>query len=153
MTRINSEMPIDALLKTLFKYQELQRLALRREDIRAANRHVLKAFAAADALNATPQGRDVLERLLNDTDPFLRLRAAECIMKWDPDLAIPVLGRMLFEDLGNESSPDERINIRTTAKDWLYRHFNIRSFDRNDLIEPLKAYGVELPYRDYGKWQ
>jgi len=35
----------------------------------------------------------------------------------------------------------------------LYKYFNMRSYDRNELIEPLRAYGVDLPYFDHEKWQ
>ncbi len=35
----------------------------------------------------------------------------------------------------------------------LIRYFNIKTFDHNDLIAPLAAYGIDLPWRDHGAWQ
>lgn len=153
MTPISSDMPADALLKLLFKYQELYRQAVRRTDVPAANRHTQKVSAVASALAATPKEQEILESLLRHPTPYMRLRAAYRVLQWSPEMAIPVLGRLMFEDLGEDSSVDERIDIHTDAKEILYMHFNIRSFDRNDLIGPLKAYGVDLPYRDYSEWQ
>jgi len=153
MTRINSDMPVDALLGLLFKYQELHRQAVRRIDVPASNRHVLKIIEAGNALASTSPGRDALEKLLTHPMAYMRLRAAQRVLEWDSKMAIPVLGRLLFENLGEESTVDERIDIRTSAKDSLFMHFGIRSWNRNDLIEPLKTYGVDLPYRDYDKWR
>lgn len=153
MTRISSDMPVDALLGLLFKYRELHRQAVRRIDVPAGNRHILKVIKAGDALASTSPGRDALEKLLAHPMAYMRLRAAQSVMEWDSKIAIPVLGRLLFEDLGEESSADERIDIRTEAKETLFLHFGINSWNRNDLIEPLKAYGVDLPYRDYDKWR
>jgi hypothetical protein len=69
------------------------------------------------------------------------------VCAWSPEKAIPVLGRLLVEDLGAESSAHERGDIRLGAKEMLYRHFGIDDFDRNRLIEPLRAYGIDLPRR------
>jgi hypothetical protein len=148
-----SDMLPDNLLASLVEYQELQRQAVRRGDIPAANRHLLKVIAATDALAATPQGRDALKSLFDHPIADLRLRAAASMLDWAPDLAIPVLGRLLIEDLGAESSADEGIDIRLEASGALYRHFGIRSFKRNDLIEPLRAHGVEIPFRPEGQWK
>jgi hypothetical protein len=74
-------------------------------------------------------------------------------MEWAPRKAIPVLGWLLDADLEAISSVDERLDIRINTKDLLYKYFDIRSSDRNDLIEPLKEYGVELSYRDHAKWR
>ncbi len=74
-------------------------------------------------------------------------------MDWAPDKAIPVFGSMLDADLSSIPSIDERLDIRVISRDWLYKHFNIRSANRNDLIEPLRAYGIELEHRDESRWQ
>ncbi|WP_011580268.1 MULTISPECIES: hypothetical protein [Chelativorans] len=154
MTRQNFSISVSDLLERFHKHQELYRLAVRRQDVPTANRHILKASEYLNALAAlNPAGRETIETLLTHPDAYLRLRAAGSVLSWSPEKAIPVLGRLLFEDLGPTRSPDERLDIRTEAKGWLYKHFGIRSFDRNDLIEPLRAYGVELPYRDHAKWQ
>ncbi len=153
MTRIDSDLSTEELMHDLLKYQNLHRLAVRRNDILALNRHILKVSAAADSLAAKiPHGREALEQLLVHPTAYVRLRAAGRVLMWAPEKAVPVLGRLLIEDLGNESSPDERIDIRTEAKGWLYQHFDIRSFNRNDLIEPLRAYGIEIPYRQEEIW-
>ena len=64
-----------------------------------------------------------------------------------------MLGRLLVEQFELELSPQERVELRISAKEALYRHFGINDFDQNKLIEPLRAYGVDLPYRDHGAWQ
>ena len=94
----------------------------------------------------------MIENLMRDADPYLRLRAAGSVMSWMPEAAIQVFGKLLVDDL-SYLSPDESLDIHHESKGWLYKHFNIRSFDQNDLIEPLKAYGVELPFQDHTKWQ
>lgn len=152
MIRRDSRLSTKKLLQELEINQNMHRLAVRRDDIRAVNRHIERVWGVLDALAETAEGRSGLERLLAHPDAYTRLRAAEAVMAWAPEAAIPVLGRLLFEDLGPESSAAERIDIRTAAKDTLYDHFDITSWDRNDLIEPLKAYGVDLPYRDRSKW-
>ncbi|WP_268890741.1 hypothetical protein [Mesorhizobium xinjiangense] len=38
------------------------------------------------------------------------------------------------------------------ASNYLEKHFGITSHDRNDLIEPLKAYGIDLPRRPERPW-
>lgn len=154
MTRQISRMSIRELLERVYKYQELYQAAVRQEDVPTANRHILRVSESVDALAALiPEGREALESLLTHPDAYLRLRAAGSVIGWSPEKAIPVLGRLLSEDLGPKLSPDERLDIRTEAKGWLYEHFGIHSYNRNDLIEPLRAYGVDLPYRDYTKWQ
>lgn len=153
MTEPNSKIEPDKLLERLVKYQELQQLAFRREDIPAANRHFDKIVAATKGLAADPEGRQVLENLLHHSSAFLRMRAAIRVLRWAPEKAVPVLGRILSDHLEEGMSPNERIEVRTTAANILYQHFGVRGFDRNKLIEPLQAYGVELPYQDHAKWQ
>jgi hypothetical protein len=80
------------------------------------------------------------------------LRAAANVLEWSPEKAVPVLGRLLVEDLSAENSIDERIDIRVEASGWLYRHFGIRDYDRNKLIEPLRTYGVNIPWREEQIW-
>jgi hypothetical protein len=153
MTPQTPREPIEKLLNTFFKYEELRMQAVRRLDVPAANRYLLRVSAASKALAATPDGRDELEKLLSHPTEYIRLSAAGTIMRWAPEKAIPIFGQLLVDHLSAITSVDERLDIRITAKDWLYRHFNIRSFDRNDLIEPLKAYGIDLPHRDHKVWQ
>lgn len=134
---------------------QLRMAAVCRLDPAAANRHLAKAKAAAETLAATPEGRAEIEKLLAHPVVHIRLSAAEEMADWAPETAIPIFGRLLDADLiaMGVGSPDERLDIRDRAKSWLYRYFDVRSWNRNDLIEPLKAYGVELTYRDHSKWQ
>ncbi len=71
------------------------------------------------------------------------------MLGWDPDKAIPVLGRLYTEDLNPAYSPAESVEVPLTAKGRLYRHFGIRSFNPNDRIEPLSAYGIDWPYQPH----
>lgn len=153
MTRAASDLSIDVLRERLLKYQERQQMAIRDENVPEANRHFLKVKQYADALADTPRGRDVLEELARSPLPFVRLRAAYRVRAWAPRIAIPVLGRLVIEQFGADLSIDERLELRINAKEALYSFFGIDSYDHNDLIEPLKAYGVDLPYRDHSLWQ
>lgn len=118
------------------------------DDVPRANRHVMKAWAPIQELAADPgEGRPALEALLTSDRADIRLRAAQAVIEWAPGKAIPVLGRLLFEDLGPDVPTGLRIEVRISATHALYDYFSIRSFDQNDLIKPLEAYGVKLPRR------
>lgn len=153
MTRKTSDLPVEVLRERFVRYQERQQLAIRAEDVPTANRYMLKIMQYADALTETPMGKDVLEELVRSPLPFIRLRAAQRVRAWDPRIAIPVLGQLLIEKFGPDLSVDERLELRINAKDSLRSFFGIRGFDVNDLIEPLRAYGVDLPYTDHSRWQ
>jgi hypothetical protein len=153
MIRRISDISTKRLLGEFLRHEELRMHAVRRLDVPAANRHQLKASALSEALAATPEGRAELEKLLSYPKLYVRVSAAGNVLGWAPRKAIPVLGRLLDADFETISSIDERLDIRVGAKDLLYKYFDIRSSDRNDLIEPLKKYGVELSYRDHAKWQ
>ncbi|TKT81274.1 hypothetical protein [Aquamicrobium sp. LC103] len=142
----NSEPTAKALEKFLV-HQEKYQAAVRRQHVPTANREILKVGAALGQLTATPEGRDILENMLRNPSAYLRLRAAGKVLAWAPDRALPVLGKLLVESLGEETSVDERIGIRVEAEGWLFQHFGIRNFDPDRLIEPMRAYGVELPRR------
>jgi hypothetical protein len=114
---------------------------------------MLKVIAVGDLLAATSRGKDALEALIYSPRPYVRLRAGQWVLKWNPRIAIPVLAQIMIEDFRQNLSVDERLELRASAKETLYGHFGIRSFDRNDLIKPLQAYGVALPYRDHDQWQ
>jgi hypothetical protein len=118
----------------------------RAQDIPAYNRLHKKVLEALTAIeNAGSPGRDALERLMEHDIPQVRLWAAGRVIDWDPDRAIPVLARLIVEILPTESAPVERMSIRGTASSHLEKFFGITNFDRNELIAPLKAYGVNLP--------
>jgi hypothetical protein len=105
-----------------------------------------------DALADSEAGRSALEALLDHSNAMLRLRAAHWCLKWAVEKTVPVVGRLLIEDLGAESGALERVMIRTSACDKLYLFFGIRSWRQNDLIAPLRAHGVDLPYEEEEIW-
>ena len=152
MTRKTSDM-IDENLSLFLRHLRMRMEALNKLDIPASNRHFLKAEEKAALLIASNAGRQAVEKLLQHPTVHIRLSAAEHVINWAPQTVIPLLGQLLDADLSAIGSADERLDIRVRTKDALYAHFHIRSSDRNDLIEPLRAYGVHLPYRDYSKWQ
>ena len=153
MTRKISELSISEAIDAFVGHLALRMQGVRNLDVPAANRHFLKAKAVADKLVASEPGRLAIEELLAHPILHIQVSAAEYVRRWDPDKVIPFLGRLLDADLSTIASVDERLDIRCRAKDALYMHFGIRSWDRNDLIEPLKAYGVNLTYRDHSAWQ
>lgn len=152
MQSANSEAPVDELVGALMKHQALEIAACEREDVTAANRQTDKLSAILDQLAGTPVGRLALEALLTHEMPEVRLRAAGAVMAWAPEMAIPVLGR-LVADWKPKDPRRGYVPVRTEAKGWLYDYFGVTDFDQNKLIEPLRAYGVDLPYRDYSAWQ
>jgi hypothetical protein len=127
--------------------------AVKRQDVPAANHHFAKGETAAQLLESNANGRRAMEELMHHPLLHIRLSAAEHVLSWDPTITIPFLGRLLDMELLEIVSVDEKLDIRTRAKDALYRFFGIESSNRNDLIEPLRAYGVELPWRDHARWQ
>lgn len=153
MSLATSDLPVDTLFDRFLKYQERQQIAIRADEIPTANRHVMKVTQYADALAATPQGKDRLESAVNSQLPFVQLRAAQWVIDWAPEIAVPELGRLVICDFEPDISINERLELRISAKHTLYHFFGITSFDHNDLIEPLKAYGIDLPYRDHSAWQ
>lgn len=152
MTLPISEESVEELLGLFLKYENLRLRAVRALDVPAVNRNVLRSAAVIDELSRLPAGRSEMEKLLDDPSTYLRVRTAGAVMRWAPEKAIPVFAGMLDADMSDIASPDERLDIRTISEDWLFRHFRIRSADRNDLIEPLRAYGIELARQDRSRW-
>ncbi|MBO6719197.1 MAG: hypothetical protein JJ913_14665 [Rhizobiaceae bacterium] len=150
MTRQTSD-EIKKLIEKFLRHENLRMEAVRQLDVPKANRHLLKNSEAGEALRSTAEGREALEVLLDEPELHVRVAAAEEVMRWNPDKVIPLFGRLLELDgeLSQLDSPEEVGDIRLRARLWLYEHFNIRNADRNELIEPLKAYGVKLKRRDY----
>ncbi|MBO6725700.1 MAG: hypothetical protein JJ911_08585 [Rhizobiaceae bacterium] len=151
MTQNISELPVEDLVGRFVKAQMKNQYAVREQNIPVANRQVDITMRTAEILIKSAKGRLALETLMSHSEPFVRLRAAQYVRRWAPDLAIPVLGRMLLDEY-EDISVEESLEMIIGAKDSLYLHFGIRSFDWNDLIEPLKPYGIELPFWDRSKW-
>jgi len=130
-----------------------QAIADRTDNTRAYNRLHKKVLEALKAiLDAGRRGRDVLENLLSHETPQVRMWAAGQVIKWDPDKAIPILGHLIVDKLPDETAPMERVTIRMGASSYLEKHFGIRTYDRNELIEPLRAYGIDVPRRPEQPW-
>ena len=147
MIQRNSRESVAGDIHELEEQVRLRMAAVRLLDVPASNRILLKCMETAKRLAGTVEGRDAVEVLLNDRRASIRCQAASAVMEWDPGKAIPIFGRLLFEALP-ELSAGERLDLRVTASQWLFKHFGIRNADRNALIEPLRAYGIELPYKD-----
>jgi len=125
----------------------------RTDNTRAYNRlHKTVAEALNAILAAGPRGRDVLEHLLSHETPQVRMWAAGQVIKWDPDKAIPILGHLMVDKLPDETAPMERVTIRMGASSYLEKHFGVKNYDRNELIEPLRAYGIDVPRRPEQPW-
>ena len=151
MTSGSSDSSVQELVAILLKYQKLEIAASERDDIDSANRYFDRLSAALDQLATTSPGRDTLERLMQHEMPEIRLRAAGRVMAWAPEMAIPVLGRLLV-DWKPRDPRKGYVAVGDGARMRLYQHFGIRSYNRNDLIEPLRRYGIELPPRSGEIW-
>jgi len=146
MTSIPSAGDAERWAERFLKYQALQADAQRRNDIPAANRHVEKVTESLDALaKSGNEGRDLLEKLMGDADPSTRGRAARRVMEWDPDRAIPVLARLLYEPRNPEASAVEAVITREEAEFALLKHFGLDMFDPMELPDRLASMGITLP--------
>lgn len=135
-----------ALMTRFEKYQALENAAKRRRDIPAANRYFDKVSEALDALvDAGEAGRNKLEQLMQDSNPSTRGRAARRVLEWDPDRAIPVLARLLYEKFGSEIIPFHAVTIEIEAQSALTDYFGLDMFDPVELPGRLSALGIELP--------
>ncbi len=142
-----SEDRIRRLVVRFLEHAQRRIEAVRSLDTPAANRSFLNRVAASDQLVASEEGRRELERLLMHPELHIRVTAACLVLDWAAEKAIPILGSVLDADLSDIPSVDECLDIRLSAKDMLFVHFGIRPGDRNDLIEPLRKYGIELRRR------
>lgn len=135
-----------ALVRRYLDLQEQQIAAVRAMDTPRYNRQFDNVVAALDALEAEGQaGRAALEELLASPEPMVRYSVGRRVLKWNPEAAIPVLARLLFEPYPFQTVPYERFSISSDAALSLFNHFGIRSFNEKDLVEPLRVFGVELP--------
>lgn len=134
------------LVDELVEYQMREIAAWAADDTNAVNRNVAQIIKRLDLLKGTRDGRTALEDLMSHELPEVRLTAAGAVLAWAPEKAIPVLGRIVAER--RPPSPDKpRQPIAFDAAISLYEHWGIRSYNRDDLIEPLARYGIELEPR------
>ena len=149
---MTSDEATETCLAQFVEYRIERMVAWKKLDVAAVNRATSKAAMVAKQLISMPVGRQALELLLVHPTLHLRVDAAMWVIDWAPEKVIPIFGRLLDDKMQEIESPDERLDIRLNALDWLYGYFNIRTSDRNDLIEPLRAYGVELARKDRSRW-
>lgn len=120
--------------------------AQRRRDVAAYNRYATKQVAAEDQIEQAGEvGRRALETLVYDGSPHVQLFSAHRVLKWDPVKAVPVLGRLMIGDSLAGLSIPERLSISLSASAMLRIHFKVRPYDGTELIEPMRAYGFEIP--------
>ena len=132
-------------VETLLENHSLWQGAIRRDDIPAANGYALWMTRAIRALRETETGRSELEGLLKDPRPNLRLWAAGSVAAWAPDIAVPVLARLLYEPLDKDAVPQEDVGIRMNAQGYLARHFGLHPSDLRELPGRLADMGIALP--------
>jgi len=153
MTSMRSSRTLEQWTEEFVRRLKKQAEADRADDVPTYNRLHKKVVEALNAiLGAGPRGRDVLENLLSHETPQVRMWAAGQVMKWDPDKAIPLLGHLIVDKLPDETAAMERVTIRMGASSYLEKHFGVKNYDRNELIEPLKAYGIGVPRRSEQPW-
>lgn len=142
MTQKIFELPTAELVELFLHIQQRRRLAVRAFNTPEVNRWVRKSVPVQESLASTPGGRVALESLLTQADPYILVRAAGVVIKWAPEKAIPIFASMLDADLSSIDSPDERLDIRQTSKEWLFSYFGITNADRNALIEAKSQGGL-----------
>lgn len=141
-----TEYPLGDLISQLVDYTQREIAAWAADSTQSVNRNVLQIRRRLELLKATTEGRAALEELMEHEWPEVRLRAARAVLKWAPDKAIPVLGRLVAE--WRPANPKKGyVPVAFDAGVSLYEHWGIRSYNRDDLIEPLARYGVELARR------
>lgn len=145
---------ISPLKNNLLLKIDLRMEAVCRLDVPAANIQILAIARILNRLRSTAAGRSAVEDLLLHPAWRVKISAAEAASPWAARSAVPVLGQALIENLRDAiASPDERLDIRIRAGDSVYKYFEIEGRDRNLLIAPLRAYGIDLPWYDHSKWQ
>jgi hypothetical protein len=121
-------------------------VAEQRQDTVGYNKLVLRSIAVGDEIEQSGEsGRRALEALLDHESAQVRLLSAHRVLKWDPAKAAPVLGHLMAVDPLSGLSGYQRFSIRTTAEEMLRIHFKVRPYDGTELIEPMRAYGFEIP--------
>ncbi len=140
----------EELATDLIELSDKYRKAYRKGPISIANRHAGRIYQVLQLFLAKGEsGRTVLENLLNHPIAQVRLYSAGTMLRLDlaPKLAIPVLAHLLIDEVIPDTEPFERVALRSSANDVLMRHFGIESGISEELLEPLREYGIELPYR------
>jgi len=132
-------------VKLLLENQAHWEQAIRKDDVPTANRYALRMTHAVWRLRETEAGRAELEKLLTHPKPNLRLWAAGSVEAWAPDLAVPVLAKLLYEPLEEDGGAIEDVGIRMNAQGYLARHFGLHPSDLRELPERIADMGIDLP--------
>ncbi|MAS03447.1 MAG: hypothetical protein CL534_01895 [Ahrensia sp.] len=132
-------------IELLLESQTHWERAIRKDDVPTANRYALRMTHAVRRLRETEAGRTELEKLLTHPKPNLRLWAAGSVEAWAPDLAVPVLARLLYEPLEKDGGAIEDVGIRMNAQGYLAEHFGLHPSDLRELPRRLADMGIDLP--------
>lgn len=130
---------------SLFENQSLWEEAIRKTDIPKANKYALRMTHIVRALRDTEDGRLELEKLLTHSKPNIRLWAAGSVVQWNPDAAVPVLAKLLYEPVGKEASTQEAVGIVIDAQGYLAQCFGLHPADLRALPSRLADMGINLP--------
>ena len=139
---------LEKLLEKYFILQEKEIRALRAEDARAYNRLYDRIWNTLEAIILSgDDGKRAVEALLNHDEPLIRLRSCQHVIQWNPDLAVPVLGKLAARQGNFSKSGFEAFSIVCDSQVILSFHFNGEgNLDFDTMEQKLKeAYGIELP--------
>lgn len=141
-----SELDIKTLKAKYFALQERQLMVHSPEHVTAYNRLHDRVWLALMAIEDLGEaGRRAIEDMLTHDEPMIRFRAATRVLAWNPHLAVPVLGRLLTEEFPPEARGFRQFSVVAEVSLFLHKHFDVRFYDGSELVEPLRAYGYELP--------
>ena len=117
--------------------------ATRHDDERAIEQHAENGLVLIQKLMESAAGKAALERSLSDTSPGLRLAAATAVIQWDPDQAVPVLARLMYEEFTSNAAPWADAGFRMHARVQLLQYFELSDFPA--LPSRLADMGIQLP--------
>jgi len=136
---------VTVLMAAFLKYQQDEIDARELDKTRLGNKFFDKSRACLDLLQKTKEGRAALEGLLTHDSAEVRLAAANRVLQWNSDLAIPLLGYLSAH--WRPRNPEKGyVPVGFSATLILLQHFGIRNADTNALIGPMRAYGIEMPF-------
>jgi hypothetical protein len=110
--------------------------AYRAKEVPKYSRLFKCASAAADALLNRGDGRAVLEELLRDASPTIRLNAAAYVKNWAPSEAIPVIEKLMLwaDEDRTERLFGESMNVARSSKMLLAEHYRLNILDVRNFV-------------------
>lgn len=149
-----SDRDLRKLVERFVHVSRLMSAAEKRVDIPTYNRLIVRNFAAGDEIErAGEAGRRALESLLDHEIAQVRLAAGQRVLRWDPAKAAPVLLRLMTNESLQGIHGYERISVSHSANMMLHLHFDVPVYDGTELIEPMRAYGIELSPEQVQAWR